>query len=284
MQMPPRWLTAGCRGAAILAAITCTAPCNVAYAQGRLEAEYTASLAGLTIGEGVWVVSIGEKEYTAEVSGRVTGLLSLISSGDGSVSARGTVSQGGLSATHYASDVKYVVTGKSKKFSTVRMELGSRTVKNLALEPSNPPDKKEVPVTEAHQREIIDPLTALLIPIAGAGEVLTAGACEQTLPVFNGAHRFNLVLAFKRMEEVRADKGYRGAAVVCGVNYQPVAGYNPHAHTVKYLVKNRDMEIWLTPIAGTRVLAPFRIAVPTKIGLAVLQAKRFVAVALEPRR
>ena len=37
------------------------------------------------------------------------------------------------------------------------------------------------------------------------------------------------------------------------------------------------MEMWLAPIAGTRVLVPFRFSVPTPFGLGVLQATYFVA-------
>ena len=45
------------------------------------------------------------------------------------------------------------------------------------------------------------------------------------------------------------------------------------------------MEVWLAPIAGTRVLVPFRVAMPTPIGLGVLQATQFVSAALPtPRR
>ena len=38
------------------------------------------------------------------------------------------------------------------------------------------------------------------------------------------------------------------------------------------------MEVWLAPIAGTRVLVPFRVSIPTPIGLGVLQATQFVSV------
>jgi hypothetical protein len=42
----------------------------------------------------------------------------------------------------------------------------------------------------------------------------------------------------------------------------------------------RDLEVWLAPIAGTRVLVPFRAEGPTPIGIAVLEANQFVAVAM----
>jgi len=39
------------------------------------------------------------------------------------------------------------------------------------------------------------------------------------------------------------------------------------------------MEMWLAPIAGTRVVAPYRVSVPTPIGVGVLQATEFVSMA-----
>ena len=44
------------------------------------------------------------------------------------------------------------------------------------------------------------------------------------------------------------------------------------------------MEVWLAPIAGTRVLVPYRISIPTPLGLGVLQATQFVSVVAAARR
>jgi hypothetical protein len=43
------------------------------------------------------------------------------------------------------------------------------------------------------------------------------------------------------------------------------------------------MELWLAPIAGTRVMVPFRAQGPTPIGLAVLEATQFSSVAKPTR-
>ncbi|HEY8442622.1 MAG TPA: DUF3108 domain-containing protein, partial [Xanthobacteraceae bacterium] len=64
-----------------------------------------------------------------------------------------------------------------------------------------------------------------------------------------------------------------------GVRFAPVAGYVPERYAIKYLSQLRDMELWLAPIAGTRIRAPFRLSIPTPVGLGVLEATQFVAVA-----
>jgi hypothetical protein len=38
------------------------------------------------------------------------------------------------------------------------------------------------------------------------------------------------------------------------------------------------MEVWLAPIAGTRVLVPFRAQGPSPVGSVVLEATQFVAM------
>src|SRR5262245_36753570 len=39
------------------------------FAQGKLEASYSVTLAGLPIGRGAWVIDIGEDSFTASASG-----------------------------------------------------------------------------------------------------------------------------------------------------------------------------------------------------------------------
>ena len=58
---------------------------------------------------------------------------------------------------------------------------------------------------------------------------------------------------------VKPEKGYAGPVVVCAVYFlQPVAGYIPARAAIRYLAGLRDIEVWLAPIAGTRVLVPYR--------------------------
>ena len=78
--------------------------------------------------------------------------------------------------------------------------------------------------------------------------------------------RYDLKLDFKRMETVRAEKGYHGPAVVCAIYFSPVAGYIPDRPVIKYLAAQRNIEIAFAPIAGTRILVPFWVRIPTPLG------------------
>jgi hypothetical protein len=56
----------------------------------------------------------------------------------------------------------------------------------------------------------------------------------------------------------------------------------PHRAAIKYLTSQRDMEVWLAPVAGTRVLVPFRVSIPTPVGTGVMQATQVISAAQPP--
>jgi len=155
--------------------------------------------------------------------------------------------------------------------------ISSGTVKEFRVDPPTVTGPDRVPVTEAHRRGIADPMTASLMRVPGNGDLLAPPACQRTLAVFDGRMRYDLQLSFKRLDRVRSDKGYQGTAVVCAVRFAPIAGHVPERYAIKYLVQLRDIELWLAPIAGTRVMVPYRVSVPTPIGLGVMQATQFVS-------
>ena len=82
-----------------------------------------------------------------------------------------------------------------------------------------------------------------------------------------------------RMDKVAIESGYSGPILVCGVVLQPIAGYRADSMTVKYIAGRRDMELWFAPIAGTSIMAPVRVLMPTLIGTLTIQADQFEAAA-----
>jgi hypothetical protein len=242
-------------------------------AQGKLEAHYTASVAGIVVGRGSWVVDIGQNQYTAAASGRVVGLLKILANAEGTVAAHGVIEGGRLLPASYSSRVT-----ADDKVDDVRLALTAGVITEAVAEPPTPPSPDRIPISETHRRGVLDPMTAELMPVGGSGDPLSPEACRRTLPIFDGRQRFDLTLTFKRFDHVKAEKGYQGPVVVCMVTYQPIAGHRPGRAAIKYLMAAREMEMWLAPIAGTRVLVPFRASVPTLIGQAVLEATQFVTV------
>lgn len=246
---------------------------GIAQAQGKFEADYAISIARITIGSATATADFSDGQYGVSMSGRASGMMRVLASGDGTLSARGVLNAGRPAPREFVArtttdddtlDVKLVIDGDN-------------VVALSASEPKPNPDRVEL--TEAHRRGIVDPLTALLIPIDGAGpsDGPSEAACQRTLAVFDGRRRFDLKLAFRRMDTVKAERGYAGPVAVCTVTFRAVAGHRRSSRIVKYL-EGRDIEMAFAPVAGTRLLAPFRITIANMLGNLVVQANRFDVV------
>ncbi len=251
---------------------------QAAAAQGRLEAKYEATLAGIAVGKGSWTIEIGDDAFSAAAQGGTAGLMKAFSGGTGSGASQGRVVNGALVANAYTA-----TTTTQKKSETIRMVLANGTVKDFSIDPTPPVDPNRVVVTEAHRKNVLDPMTGSMLRVAGNGELLSPDSCRTGAGIFDGRMRYDLKLDFKRMETVKAERGYHGPALVCAVYFNPVSGYIPDRPVIKYLATERRMEIAFVPIAGTRVLVPFRMTIPTPFGQAMLEATSFVTSATPPR-
>jgi uncharacterized protein DUF3108 len=244
-------------------------------AQGRLEARYSATLAGIPIGNGSWTIDITDTQYTAVVNGTTSGLLRAFTGGQGNATARGTLNGGQVLSSIYVATI-----GGRKQIDSIRITINNGNVKDFKVDPPLDNDPERVPITDASQRGVLDPITASLVRMPGRGDLLAPEACQRTLEIFDGRLRYDMQFAFKRMDKVKAVKGYVGPVVVCAAYFTPVAGFVPSRAAIKYLSKQRDMEVWLAPIAGTRVLVPYRAQGPTPIGQAVLEASEFISISV----
>jgi hypothetical protein len=77
-----------CLGAALPAAI------GAARADGRLDAKYSLTVGGVEIGRATLVAEATGTSYEIAATGRITGVLRAVSSGKGSVAARGAIGVG----------------------------------------------------------------------------------------------------------------------------------------------------------------------------------------------
>lgn len=263
-----------------LAATAMPAPARAQFqSHGKLEAHYTASLAGIPVGKGSWVIDVNETHYSAAASGLTTGLLRLFTGGEGTSAAHGTFGHEGK----FASSIYAATIITRHKTTEARVAIKDGNVTASKIDPPQDKDPERVPLTKAHEHGIFDPMTGSLVRVPGQGSLLTPEACNRKVSIFDGRLRYDLALTYKRMDEVRAERGYAGPVVVCNIYFFPVAGFIPSRTAIKYIKDQRDMEVWLAPIAGTRVLVPFRAQAPTPIGEAVLEADQFVATVTPTR-
>lgn len=263
-----RVTTAGAFLALALAAVP-----RDSLAQGRLDASYTISLARIGIGNAKATAEFGDDRYAVAASGRARGLMRIFASGEGTLSARGSIDGS------RAVPMEFIArTTTDDDTLDVKLAMADGNVTELsASQPKSEPDR--VPLTDAHRRGILDPLTALLLPATADGNGAGEAACQRTLAIFDGRRRFDLKLAFRRMDKAKAEQGYAGPVVVCAVAFHAVAGHRPASAMVRYLSDGRDIEIAFAPIAGTRMLAPLRVTIANLLGNLVVQADRFEVTA-----
>lgn len=240
-----------------------------ARADGKLAAKYSLTVGGVELGRGSIALAAGDASYEISGTARVTGVLRAVSSGKGVAASRGAFVSGKMVPRLYAMNAE--ADGKEE---SARIAMASGAVKEMDVEPALKPAPDRVPVTDDVLRNIIDPMSGAFVYVPGTADLMSAAACDRAIPVFDGRQRYDITLSYLRTEKVKAE-GYAGNAVVCSVRYAPVAGHRPSRYTVKYLMENRDMFVWLVPVAGTRLLAPFKVSVATLMGTAVLQASAF---------
>jgi hypothetical protein len=247
-----------------------------ARAQGKLNLHYTISMTGVMFGEIVWLVDIGDTLYTTSASGKASGVLSVLVNGEGSVEAQGSIAADRLNPSSYTSTI-------TDDDGTIKLQMKfADGVATEQIAPQPPVHADRVPVTDADRRGIADPLSAVLIPTKLGGGAMAASDCNRTLKIFDGRRRYNLVLSFGRMDRVAVERGYSGPILVCGVVLQPIAGYRADSMIVKYVAGRRNMELWFAPVAGTSIIAPVRVLMPTLIGTLKIQADQFEAAASAP--
>ena len=60
--------------------------------------------------------------------------------------------------------------------------------------------------------------------------------------------------------------------LVCAARYNPIAGHRTGRKSTQFMADNKDMEVWLAPVEGPRVLLPLRISIRTMIGTTLIDA------------
>jgi hypothetical protein len=253
-------LTAGALSAAVLAA-------SPAIAADSLRVGYSIRLLGLSMGSAGLNATIGPSSYDIEMSAQLSGIASVVSNAQGGARSSGSIERGRVLSRAYAT-----ASSNSKETRTVRMALNSGAVRSVELMPPLEPHPDRVPLTDAHKRGVIDPLSALVMPVVGA-DLTGSAACDRTIPVFDGYARFDVMLSYAGTQQVRSP-AYSGPVAVCKARYKAVAGHRTNRKQTNYMENNRQIEVWLMPVEGARVVTPYKIAMATQVGQLVIEATK----------
>ncbi|MGI6246468.1 MAG: DUF3108 domain-containing protein [Pseudochelatococcus sp.] len=255
---------------AVLAFPAAALPAGVAQAAGRdFESHYDITLMGMQIGVAQLKASIAGNRYKVDLWTRLTGLAGVMTGGKGAASASGAFAGASVRPAAFA-----VTTASGSRSVSVRMALADGTVRALKVSPPIPERRNRVPLRENDMRDIVDPVSALLMPVAGRADAGDPAACNRTLPLFDGSARFDIPLSFVRSERIDG-RAYAGAIAVCSGRYLPVSGHVNGREDTEFMQNNRDIEVWLAPAPDGQVFLPYRIAVRSPMGMVVIEASRF---------
>lgn len=234
-----------------------------------LDVQYDLSLAGLPIGSAALGGTVNPGSYKVDVRARMTGLAGLPTGGKGAGTSAGSTSGFRVVPNAYA-----LTSTNSNGTYTVRMALSSGSVAAVDINPPLDVKVDRVPLQDTHKRNVVDPVGALLMPVGRPGPLLDPASCNRTIPVFDGAGRFDVTLAYAGTEKVDIP-GYRGPVLVCSARYLPIAGHRTGRKATQFMADNTDMSTWLAPVENARMLVPVKISVRTMIGTTVIEATRF---------
>lgn len=251
----------------VLASLVCAALAGGAASAASVDAKYDISLLGLSLGTANLSGGLNGDAYKIDIVAKMTGLIGGVTGGRGSGVATGQLNGGKVSPTSFA-----VTSASSSESRTVRMALGGGAVRAVDIAPPIDAKPDRVPLTDTHRRNIVDPISAFLMPVNARGGV--GAACNRTLQIFDGAARYDIKLSSAGTRRVELD-GFKGEVAVCQARYVPIAGHRALRPSTKFMAENRDISAWLAPVAGTNMMVPVRISVKTMVGTAVIEASRF---------
>jgi hypothetical protein len=235
---------------------------------GRMTASYTITISGITVGGVEAETRITGSGYAMSLRGFTSGVSRLVSDATTLMASNGRIGHDRVLPANYTLE-----TTEEGDSASVRMHMRSGNIIDLNAFPGLIQAPDRVPVTAADKENIVDPLSAFIIPTGNAGAP-DGSACNRTLPVFDGYTRFDVTLGYVGERKVKA-KGYSGPVAICSVRYTPIAGHRRDRPATKFMADNRDMEVWLAPIAGTNALWPYRVSVRTMIGTITGEATEF---------
>jgi hypothetical protein len=229
----------------------------------RITAVYRVDLAGFDLGDFRLTTQFRGDDYEMRGEGRFSVLEGLIFDWRGITASKGKFTGSGPEPVMYALDFQ-----GGNKSQQLRMTFDGGAVTEIAQVPKKLPNPHVIPTTKEQLEGVLDPMTAAFLYARSDNPDGDLKVCDQTIPVFDGEQRFNLVLRPKRTAKLdkNASTGYSGFAAVCGVKFIPISGYRPDNPGIKLMSQTNDIEVWLVSLPGTEMYVPYRIVLPTLVG------------------
>ena len=145
-------------------------------------------MAGVPIGNIVWQVEIGNNFYATSANGKASRVLSILISGEGSVTTSGKIENGQMAPTYFSSSI-FDEDGKTE----LQVIFADGISKEL-VSPEEPPKKhKLIPLNDVDRRGVTDTIVQHASHFHQRSRWRDGiRNCNRILPIFDGRRRYNL--------------------------------------------------------------------------------------------
>jgi hypothetical protein len=230
----------------------------------QITVNYGVYWAGLHFGDVRLDITVRDFDYQMKGDGQSSVLGGLIYKWRGGTTSAGKLSKSGPQPSLYTLNYS-----GGSKHGDVRISFSGGAVSDVSTSPKKRSNPKKIPVTKEQLRGVLDPMTGAFLRARPNLSNADLEVCHETIPVFDGKLRFDLVLVPKQQRRVESKKpeGYSGLAAVCGVKFVPISGFRPGDRGINFMSSHADeIEVWLVPLPSTVLYLPYRISIPTAFG------------------
>ncbi len=233
----------------------------------RVVARYDISFNGLSIGTFKFNSEWSANEYKLRAGARISLLSGMLFSWKADTQSEGRLTTSGPRPRSYRFGYE-----SGDKSGSVDLRFSGTAVAQADVNP--PPGRNRVPVTGAHMRGVVDPLSAVIMLSQLRRQDRGTRSCNETLRIFDGKMRYDLALRYKQTRHV-SSLGYSGPAYVCGVSFKAISGHKPDKRDTRFFEDSDGIEVWLIPARRAGLYVPYHIVLPLPVGSATMTSESF---------
>jgi len=198
------------------------------------------------------------RQYGFDLSARVTGLGTVVSSGTATASVSGVSTGSSLQADRFQLETR----ANGETFN-VDVGFAGRNVSSFQVIPPVLDTYDRVPLERAHLSGVADFLSSFVLK----GDALDRSLCQRDFRIFTGVERFNIRMGFLDNDEATSPRtGYQGPLVACSVKYEPISGHFDSSEMTQYLSESSRIVMWYAPLGASGYFVPYRVIIGTSMG------------------
>jgi len=224
---------------------------------------------GIPVGKMKSAISVNENSYSISSSAKSTGIAKVVAKTVASFSSSGTFT--GTSINPKNQSASY---SSGKKSRAIALTFENGDVVDMKVKPKFKYKPGSVEVTPNDFRNVIDPVSTLIVPVSATQIGNGPAICNRTLSIFTGISRLDLKMSYKSQAS-RKTKGFKGKVFTCRIKYQPVAGHRPSSKNTAFMMKNNGIEVSLARVGNSRTYALYGFTVPVRRGTVTGEAAKF---------